>query len=230
MKDKIKASTEGNAMMTSDADPFSSDDGVLMKVDAITTRAPFNDLLPICNATLCELKAHMRIYGFDPAHPLVLWREGGCLIKGHTRLMAARAAEVEEVSVVYMSFASEQDALDYVIHHQCARRHTPRLNVALMVKVLDQRQTRGGDHRSQASKSKASNGAAEPAGKSAQRLAKILGVSRATIERARFVLDHGDAEIQAAALRGAMTIHAACAIIHGWCDGKQDPRWNQVPW
>jgi hypothetical protein len=82
-------------------------------------------------------------------------------------------------------------ALVSAIHLHRNRRNLTDAEIIRYIKALDRRKRRGGDHKCLMfqRKSKASNKAIE---KSAKETAKVVGVSRAKVERARTVLEHAD--------------------------------------
>ncbi|PKL23539.1 MAG: hypothetical protein CVV47_15010 [Spirochaetae bacterium HGW-Spirochaetae-3] len=63
----------------------------------------------------------MKAHGFDPSKPVNIWRkpEGTrVLIDGYTRLRDAEDLGLLRVTVYQKAFASETEALAYVIHTQ----------------------------------------------------------------------------------------------------------------
>jgi len=111
----------------------------------------------------------------------------GEVLDGHTRLLAAQAAGIEDVPVAWKSFASEDAAVAYAIHCQRDRRNLTGADILRWVGELDRRKQRGGDHKSVEAKSKASSDAFDP--KSAQTVAETIGTSTRKVEKARAILD-----------------------------------------
>lgn len=72
---------------------------------------------------LSNMTESMRVNGFDMATPLIIWKEKGVLIDGHTRLRAAIAAQVARVPYVLESFGTEADVIAYMRRAQLDRRN-----------------------------------------------------------------------------------------------------------
>ncbi len=87
-----------------------------------------------------------------------------------------------------------------------------------LVGELDKRRDRGGDHKSE--KSKVSREAFDPAGKSAETTADLIGTSRQKVEKARAVLDKAAPEVKAAVVSGDMTINKAYQETRTKASGK----------
>lgn len=187
----------------------------------LTTREPFVNLFPTNQATLDAITESMRADGFDPSKPLDVWQTNGGLtvVDGHTRLAAASLAELETVETYVHYFNDEDAALEYAIRNQRDRRNLTGAEILRCVQVLDRRASHGGDHGNQYTSGKASAEALplvdmpepEPPtnGKSAEQTAALLGVSRATIERARTVNDHAPEQVKQAVQSGEMSLHKA---------------------
>ena len=154
----------------------------------------FNNLFPKRTHVLEALKKDIQANGFDEAFPLILaygpWIDHDVLLDGHSRHQVCEELGLEEAPVVRRFFETEDEALEYMIHVQKDRRNLTDAEIVNCVATLDQRQT-AGRH-----KKLASSEANFPTGKSAERTATILGVSRNKIEKARTVLRHGDDEIK----------------------------------
>jgi ParB-like chromosome segregation protein Spo0J len=156
-----------------------------------------------------QLAKDMLEHGFDPAHPLCLW--GETLTDGNQRLTAAQKAGITRVPVVRHQFASELDAIEYAIAANSHRRDKLSESEKVhLVQVLDQRQPRGGDHKSAAAKSKAAPAAFE---KSSQRTGRLIGISASQVERIRRVLDTGGEDIKAQVRNGTLTLSQAAAKV-----------------
>ena len=119
----------------------------------------------------------------------------GVLLDGHTRLQAALSLGIKDVPVSHRPFASEDEAVEYTIHSQADRRNLSDSEIARLVGVLDKRKERGGDHKSNAAKSKAQRCAIDPnTRKSASDTAATLGTSARKVEQVRTIMDHGKEE------------------------------------
>lgn len=94
-----------------------------VKVDNINTGEPFVSLFPIREEVLASITGSMNEKGYDANQPIILWKEQNIVIDGHTRLQAAKIAGVETVPVLYASFETEEDVLDYMHRLQFNRRN-----------------------------------------------------------------------------------------------------------
>jgi len=185
----------------------------------LTTREPFVNLFPTNQATLDAIAESMRQDGYDPSKPLDVWQTDGGLtvVDGHTRLAAAALAELDVVETYVHYFNDEDAALEYAIRNQRDRRNLTGAEILRCVQVLDKRASHGGDRKSDAIKASTEalilDDAPEPAppasGKSAEQTAALLGVSRATVERARTVNDHAPEPVKQAVENGEMSLRKA---------------------
>ena len=132
-----------------------------MKISAIITRPPFNELFAISPAVLENIKQAMAEGGYDQSQPIVLWEGENVVIDGHTRLQAAREVGLEDIPVFYKRFADEGEALAYAIHNQRNRRNLTDAEILRCIEALDRRKERGGDRKREEfqEKSKASSDA-----------------------------------------------------------------------
>ncbi len=177
-----------------------------MYIGDIKTASPFCDLFPIRRRTLDDIYWEMQRHGYDNSQPLVLWKDhGNVVIDGHTRLQAAKKANIYQIPVIFKSFCSEEIALKYAISCQKNRRNLTDSELVACVVELDKRMTKaeaGAKRWEQASPEACS-------GKSAEKTAEILGVSRSKVERIRTVMDNADDEIKRMVKTGRMTVNSA---------------------
>jgi protein gp37 len=197
-----------------------------MKVSAIITRPPFNELFTISPAVLENIKLAMAEGGYDQSQPIVLWEGENVVIDGHTRLQAAREVGLDDIPVFYKRFADEGEALAYAIHNQRNRRNLTDAEILRCIEALDRRKGRGGDRKSEEfqEKSKASSDAIDQQespkkrkknnseDKSAQKTAATVGTSTRKVEKARTVLEHADEEVKEAVQAGEMSINKAYQV------------------
>jgi ParB family chromosome partitioning protein len=92
-------------------------------IESVKTAEPFISLLPIRDEVLAAITDNMRIKGYDQSQPLIIWKERGVLVDGHTRLTAAKAVGIETVPVVNASFSGEGEAISYMLQIQFSRRN-----------------------------------------------------------------------------------------------------------
>jgi hypothetical protein len=175
--------------------------------DALQTRSPFQDLFPVDPALLETVTGLMRAHGFDLSKPINVWRRENIVIDGHTRLKAAIAAKIDCVPICYHEFEDEDEALCYAVSNQRDRRNMTGADILRCVEVVDRRK-KSGERTDLASRDARS-------GKSAAETADIVGVSPATVERARTVIDAADEEpdIKQEVLEGRKSINAAAREV-----------------
>lgn len=174
----------------------------------LITQEPFNSVFRIDESVLLEITSAMKKTGFDPAFPIITWN--GVVIDGHTRLQAAKDAGVTDVPVVGKEFANEDEALDYAIDCQTKRRQLTDAEIIRLVRELDERRQRGGDHGNQHTGGKSATCAI---GKSATVTAKKLGISTRKVEQVRAVIDKATPEVKQAVEAGEIKINAAVKTV-----------------
>ncbi|MBF0501451.1 MAG: DUF5131 family protein [Candidatus Riflebacteria bacterium] len=185
-----------------------------MNPNTLIIQAPFSSALAIKRLTLEAIQENINEKGFDPAHPIVIWKEKKIVIDGHTRREAAILCGIEDVPVIEHSFPGELEALEYIQHHQEFRRQNDDGVILRMVQLIDEQKQRGGDVKSEAAKSKASHQAIDPKPeKSATITAAKIGTSRDKVEKARSVITHADEPTKQAVLTGEMSINAASKAV-----------------
>jgi ParB-like chromosome segregation protein Spo0J len=182
----------------------------MIDIGQIHIAEPFSEIFPVDNKTLRAIQENITHYGFDEAEPLIVWKRNGKLVcvDGHTRYMAAQALGLPQVPVIEKSFNTDDEAVEYAIHRQRDRRNLSDAELWKCMQWMDKRKERGGDQGRDGGKfqPKASN---EANGKSAEKTAETLGISRAKVEKARTVMDHGDEETIQAIEQGEMSINKA---------------------
>jgi ParB family chromosome partitioning protein len=185
----------------------------LRKLSDLKLRKPFDGLFSIDPEVLKAITKDMKKVGYDQAQPVVVWDKNGELtvIDGHTRVLAAKQAGLEEIPVSTREFPDEDAALDYALHNQRDRRNWTDAEIARVVELVDQRRKRGGDRRSEEAKSKTSNEANEKPKSSAEETAKKTGISKTKVERTRTALSAP--ETKDAVLSGEKSINAAAKEV-----------------
>ncbi len=174
-------------------------------IDKINISKVFETLIPINESDLVNLTDDMQQRGFDPLHPVCIWREENILIDGHTRRQAAILAGLKEIYCYRKSFITEQEAISYAIQEQLRRRNLDDGGKIILIEKLDNLKKKGRP---------ISNSQSPPKGKSSQILAETLGVSASTIERARKILRVADEETKRAVKNGEMTINKAYSKLN----------------
>ena len=74
--------------------------------EMLLTQAPFNSIFPIQTPVLQRIVDRMKKIGFDPAHPILVWKRGSdaVVIDGHTRLQAALSLGIRDIPVIFREF------------------------------------------------------------------------------------------------------------------------------
>jgi ParB family chromosome partitioning protein len=144
-----------------------------VSIGSIRTDEPFISLLPIRDEVLSAITDNMRIKGFDQSQPLIIWKEQGVLVDGHTRLTAAKAAGINIVPVVHASFKSEDEAIGYMLQIQFSRRNIKDSELV----VLAQKTLRSYD--------KSSNGS-----KADFLTSKFIGLSATKAKKIYYIVEH----------------------------------------
>jgi ParB family chromosome partitioning protein len=142
----------------------------------LKTAEPFQSLFPIKEHVLALMVESMKKEGFKGCYPILIWREEGVVIDGHTRLEAARQAGLLEVIAYEISFNSEAAAIKYAQDAQIVRRNLTDAELLDLLPHYDSLDTTG-----------AKKAGEEAKGKSAERTAEALGISRAKVEQVRRV-------------------------------------------
>lgn len=174
----------------------------------LKTAKPFNNLFNINEVTLESIKVNMENNGFDPAFPIVVWKD--LVIDGHTRLEAVEQLNIKEVPILRKDFINEYEALEYAIHNQRDRRNLSEAELLKCIAILDKPLPKeevaklGG----KASKNKDKQEKSEPTHK---KTAKTLGIGETKVSDARVVL--ADPEALEAVESGKKSIHAAAKEI-----------------
>ena len=172
----------------------------MMPTLEIRTASPFKDLFPIRETTLNEIVEDMKKNGYDYAHPITIWAgHKVTVVDGHSRLKAALQVGMSKVPIMLRNFADEEEALQYAIHSQSGRRNLTDAELLNCISLIDTKYSRGGS-------SKATR---EAFGKSAQKTADLLGISRGKVEKLRTVNDHASSQVKDAILNGELSVNKA---------------------
>jgi ParB-like chromosome segregation protein Spo0J len=95
-----------------------------MEYEFIKVREPFRSVCPISEQILYSIAKSINTHGYDQSQPLIIWKETGVLLDGHTRLSALKLAKYEgKVPVVPVSMPDLKSALAYVLNIQYNRRN-----------------------------------------------------------------------------------------------------------
>jgi ParB family chromosome partitioning protein len=176
-----------------------------MYIDDLKTASPFRDLFPIRKRVLEDIMWDMRKNGYDRSQPLVLWKDhDNIVIDGHTRLAAAKKAEIYQIPAVFKDFDTEDEALKYAIACQRNRRNLTDGELVACVIELDKRRDKNANLKQNSTE--APHGAS---GKSAKETADLLGINHRKVERIRTVMDNAPDDIKQMVKTGRMTVNSA---------------------
>jgi hypothetical protein len=160
-----------------------------MKTNLIRTKNPFNSLFSIDAKVLSDITESIKVNGYDSAFPVILWKD--VVVDGHTRLTSALANGLKEIPVLQKEFKDEQEALDYAIHNQRARRNLSEADLLHCIAAIDKPMTKveagskGGLSNPESKITKI-----EPTHKVT---AEVLGIGQSKVTDARVVLANVDA-------------------------------------
>ena len=114
-----------------------------MRVDEIQLSNEFSSLFPVNPAVLAQIVESIKKHGFDNSQPLHVWKEKGLLLDGHTRRLAVLECGLTTVPVFEHSFATEEEAMEYALGLQTARRNLTDAELLNALSKLDQLKNRG---------------------------------------------------------------------------------------
>jgi ParB family chromosome partitioning protein len=163
----------------------------MIPVEDIRTDPELAGIFKINEEILAEVTASIKENGFDKAEPLVLWKGKNIVVDGHTRLAAARAADVFDVPCEEKDFIDVNEAVLYAVHRQTDRRNLTDAEIFAMAGELQPKLSRDGT------------------GRAREKLAKLLNVSAAKIGQARVIANRADEATQSAVKAGEMSIRQA---------------------
>ena len=186
-------------------------DGIKRKhIDKIQVKEPFKSLFPSNKPLIDTIAKDISTNGFDKTQQLIIWKETGILIDGHTRLEAAKEAKLKTVPIIEKSFESEEEAIEYAIHLQVNRRNLTEGELYRCITEIDRRNKHGGDRRSvdfkNANEDLKANGGESKSGKMT---AALLGTSPTKVQKVRAIMDYGSEELKSSVLEDGITINKA---------------------
>jgi ParB family chromosome partitioning protein len=167
----------------------------MMRVEEIGVDPALSGVFKINGAVLEEVSESMKESGFDRSEPLVLWKGRGVVVDGHTRLAAAKAAGIVDAPVVEKEFEDLNEAVLYAVRRQTDRRNLTQAEIYAMATELRPKLIKDGS------------------GRAAEKLAKLLNVSRSTVEHARVVEARAEEEVKEAVKSGGMSINQAYGTV-----------------
>ena len=162
----------------------------LVKIDDIVIDPEIAGLFNISDKIKNGIVEQMKQLGYNKEEPVTLW--GKILVDGRTRYTAAKEAGLKEIPAVERNFESRDDAIMYTLERQALRRNLTSAEILKAARTLF-------------NKKKAANGT----GRSADMLAKLLGVHVNTLYRAKAIEREAPEEIKTAVENGEISIKEA---------------------
>lgn len=175
---------------------------IMFETLEINTASPFKDLFHVKPGDQAHIEASMKTKGFEFGHPLILWAgHNATVVDGHTRLAAAKKLMFARIPVILKEFKDEAEALEYAIESQVNRRNLTDAELLNCMNELDKRRTVGRPKKNPSNEGNS--------GVSAENTAKLLGISRAKVERIRAINDHATDEVKDAVRDGKLSVNKA---------------------
>jgi len=161
-----------------------------IKIDEIIIDPEIAGIFTISDKIKDGIVENMKLYGFNKEEPLALW--GKILVDGRTRYTSAKEVGIKEIPFIEKNFETREDAIMYTLERQALRRNLTSAEILTAARTL-------------LSKKKAANGS----GRSAEALAKLLGVHVTTLYKAEAILRDAPEEVIEAVEKGEMSLSAA---------------------
>lgn len=161
----------------------------MMRVEDVVVDPEISQVFVYQDKIFEEITRSISTDGYDKSQPIVVWKN--IVLDGHTRLAAAKAAGLEEIPVVDKEFEDKEDAILYTFERQVIRRNLTSSEILIATQMICGRD----GHKKHDGK-----------GRTADILAERLGTSRATVSRAKKVLEEAPAEAIEAIHKGEKTI------------------------
>lgn len=174
---------------------------VMVPVENIYYDDDFQDLFPLDEAVISKICESIKKNSYDKSQPIHVLKDTMTLIDGHNRFEAAKRCGLKEIPVYFHRFENKQDAIEYALLLQLNRRNLNDAELFEAIGFLDKLKNKG------------MQTADVERGKSAELLAKKIGVSRSKIEKARTIKNKGDEETIKAVSNGDISINAGYNAI-----------------
>ncbi|MDD5777660.1 MAG: ParB/RepB/Spo0J family partition protein [Treponema sp.] len=169
----------------------------LVPVSEIKTIPELSEIFTKQDKVVEDIEKSMNKNGFQNEEPIVIAKlPNGTILgvaDGNTRLMVAKKIGLDEVPVVYKTFGSLEDAIQYAKDRQFHRRNLSQAEIYNYANNLDSinMEDRNGE------------------GRATERLAEELGISASTIEHARTVENRADEETKEKIKNNELSINQA---------------------
>jgi predicted DNA-binding protein YlxM (UPF0122 family) len=112
---------------------YNVDDIRYTAADRIKVCEPFRSICTISEQLVFSIASNIKARGYDISQPLIVWKEEGVLIDGHTRLEALKLAEYDKrIPVVNISLPGMREAVDYALNIHYNRRKIKEADILRM--------------------------------------------------------------------------------------------------
>jgi len=167
-----------------------------VSIEKIVVDPEFSKIFRISDVIKDKVRQKIERFGYSNEEPVVLWKEYGIIVDGHTRLEAAREAGLKEIPAVEKDFENKDEALLYTLERQSCRRNLSSAEILAAAEALSTAQTLPDD------KKKNPNGQ----GRKAKAIGNRIGVSQSTVYQANAVLNEASEDDIKAIKNGEKTI------------------------
>lgn len=168
-------------------------------LEEIKLHPEFEKLFPINETTLQQVCDSMAKHGYDESQPVLMWKEEDVLIDGHTRKKAAEINNYFDIPYHEKSFQNIEEALEYALSLQVARRNLNDAELVNAVLRLDELKKRGVKK----------EGEDVSKGKSSEQLANLLNTNSRKIEKIRAINKDADEDVIEAVKKGEQSVEKA---------------------
>lgn len=163
----------------------------IMKISDLVEDPEIAAVFKVHDITLKSVAASIKQNGFDSAEPVVTWKGRNVIVDGHTRVKAAKIAELTEVPVIEKEFEDIYAAILYTFERQANRRNLTQSEIYAVSNTLHNK----------------TKEARDGSGRSVEMLASRLNVAASTIYRARKIHLSADEKDLKALQDGETTIN-----------------------
>lgn len=154
----------------------------------------FKNLLPpLTDDERSELENDIKKHGV--LSPIITWN--GFIIDGHNRYEICQRNGIEIPATKELEFANKSDVMDWIIKHQAGRRNLTRSQLVKAYSVIEEQLRKEAKIRKEANLKQNSDGVKfDPSekGRTAETVAKKIGVSKNTYKAMKQIVNEGSAE------------------------------------
>lgn len=184
----------------------------LVPVADIKTNPELSEIFQKQDKVVEDIKKSMQEDGFHKEEPIVIAKlsDGTVLgiADGNTRLMVAKEIGMDEVPVVYKTFDSLEDAIQYAKDRQFHRRNLTQAEIYNYANNLNAIEDKNGE------------------GRATERLAKEIGVSASTLQHARTVGKKASDEVKEKIKNNEMTVNQGYQTVRQKKESKNEDSEN----